>query len=149
VRIGRLAGQLGARTTLIIVAIVGAVFVLVILGLLLLVNNDAPSSAYPAEMSVAQAAEQRSAGALILDVREQKDWDAYHITDSTHIPLGSLASRFTELPRDKVIVVVDRSGNLSKQGRDILIAAGFVQVTSMTSGVSGWRDQGLPTTNGN
>jgi rhodanese-related sulfurtransferase len=53
-----------------------------------------------------------------------------------------------ELPRDRPIVVVCRSGNRSQQGRDILLNAGFTQVVSMTGGLNQWRDAGYPITSG-
>jgi rhodanese-related sulfurtransferase len=49
-----------------------------------------------------------------------------------------------EVPRDRQIVVVCRSGNRSQQGRDILLNAGFEQVTSMTGGLNEWRASGYP-----
>jgi rhodanese-related sulfurtransferase len=50
----------------------------------------------------------------------------------------------SEVPRDRQIVVVCRSGNRSQEGRDILIGAGFEQVTSMAGGLSEWRANGFP-----
>ncbi|HEY9076738.1 MAG TPA: rhodanese-like domain-containing protein [Anaerolineaceae bacterium] len=102
------------------------------------------SQALPAEISIQKAAEMRDQGAFILDVREQSEWDEYHIPGATLIPLGQVQSRVNEVPKDKPIVVVCRSGNRSKEGRDKLAAAGFTQVTSMAGGVSQWRSQGLP-----
>jgi len=40
--------------------------------------------------------------------------------------------------------VVCRSGNRSQQGRDILLAAGFMQVTSMDGGMNAWQTSGYP-----
>jgi rhodanese-related sulfurtransferase len=102
----------------------------------------------PAEISIAQAAEMRADGAFILDVRETYEWEELHIPDATLIPLGELESRVNELPRDQEIVVVCRSGNRSLTGRDILINAGFEQVTSMAGGMNQWRAQGFPIVSG-
>jgi rhodanese-related sulfurtransferase len=66
----------------------------------------------------------------------------------TLIPLGQLESRVSELPKDQPIVVVCRSGNRSQAGRDILLNAGFENVTSMASGMLQWRSMGLPTVSG-
>ncbi|MCP4427495.1 MAG: rhodanese-like domain-containing protein, partial [Chloroflexi bacterium] len=73
-------------------------------------------------------------GAFVLDVREPSEWDDYHAPDTTLIPLGELAQRVDELPRDKEIVVICRSGNRSQTGRDILLDAGFASVTSSAGG---------------
>jgi rhodanese-related sulfurtransferase len=100
---------------------------------------------YPMEISVQEAAAKRDAGAFILDVREQFEWDDYHIPGATLIPLGELASRVSEIPDDQEIVVVCRSGNRSQDGRDILKAYGLEQVSSMAGGMLDWRSAGYPT----
>jgi rhodanese-related sulfurtransferase len=81
----------------------------------------------------------------VLDVRQPEEWDQVHIPGTTLIPLGELESRLSEVPKDKEVVVVCRSGNRSQQGRDILLNAGFEQVTSMTGGLNDWRSSGYPT----
>lgn len=108
-------------------------------------QSSGAAGGLPAEISVSQAAVKRDAGAFILDVRQPEEWNEYHVPDSTLIPLGELASRLNEVPRDREIVVVCRSGNRSQQGRDILQQAGFEQVTSMAGGLSEWRAAGYPT----
>ena len=99
---------------------------------------------YPAEITVSQAAEKRNQGAFILDVRQPEEWVDGHIPGSTLIPLAELESRVAEVPADKEVVVVCRSGNRSATGRDILKKAGLVEVTSMAGGVTQWKAQGLP-----
>ncbi|MBI5651918.1 MAG: rhodanese-like domain-containing protein [Chloroflexi bacterium] len=110
---------------------------------------SAPSGkSLPPEISVADAVAKRTAGAFILDVREQEEWNEFHVPNSKLIPLGTLASRVSELPRDKEIVVVCRSGNRSQSGRDILVKAGFTSVTSMAGGLMQWKSAGHPTVTG-
>jgi rhodanese-related sulfurtransferase len=101
-----------------------------------------------AEVTVAEAAAKRDAGAFILDVREPDEWESFHVPGSTLIPLGELEARVNEVPRDQEIVVVCRSGNRSQSGRDILLDAGFAQVTSMAGGLTEWRNLGFPTVSG-
>jgi rhodanese-related sulfurtransferase len=124
---------------------------LLVLGLAAIWVNSrgtAASSGYPREVSVEEAAARRDAGAFILDVRQPEEWNDFHIPDSTLIPLGELASRVDELPRDQEIVVVCRSGNRSQQGRDVLLEAGFTRITSMAGGVTQWRMADHPTVGG-
>ncbi|NWG34000.1 MAG: rhodanese-like domain-containing protein [Chloroflexi bacterium] len=102
----------------------------------------------PREVSVTEAAALRDEGAFILDVREPDEWVESHIPGATLIPLGELASRVNEVPREREIVVVCRSGNRSQQGRDILLAAGFEQVTSMAGGIKEWTAAGFKTVSG-
>lgn len=110
--------------------------------------QPARSVSLPKEISVAQAAERRDQGALILDVREPEEWQQFHIPGATLIPLGQLPNRLNEVPKDRVVVVVCRTGHRSAQGRDILLNAGYTQVTSMAGGVTAWQAQGLPVATG-
>lgn len=113
-------------------------------------NSAAPGAgvALPDEIDVAAAARERDAGAFILDVREPDEWAAGHIPGATLIPLGQLTARAGEVPTDRDVVVVCRSGNRSAQGRDILRAAGLTQVTSMAGGMKAWTAAGNPTVTG-
>jgi len=106
------------------------------------------TDSYPLEVSINDALAKRDAGAFILDVRQPEEWNEFHVPDSTLIPLDELASRVNELPKDQEIVIVCRSGNRSKQGRDILLDAGFTQVTSMAGGLNEWKAAGYPTITG-
>jgi rhodanese-related sulfurtransferase len=99
----------------------------------------------PEEISVAQAKAKMEAGAYMLDVREPAEWERGHIPGATLIPLGQLRQRLGELPRDREIVVVCRSGGRSAMGRDILKEAGFKNVTSMAEGMNAWIQAGYPT----
>jgi rhodanese-related sulfurtransferase len=111
-------------------------------------KNTASSANIPSEVSVQEAAERRDQGAFVLDVRQPEEWAEYHIPDSTLIPLEELAGQLSDLPQDRDIIVVCRTGNRSAQARDILLSAGFTHVTSMTGGLTQWRAQGYPTVAG-
>lgn len=125
-----------------------AVVVAIGLGAVWMMASPAAAKALPLEIDITAAHAKREAGAFILDVRQPDEWDEYHIPGATLIPLGELASRMNEVPRDQEVVVVCRSGNRSQQGRDILLQAGFTQVTSMAGGLSQWRAAGYPTVSG-
>jgi rhodanese-related sulfurtransferase len=109
--------------------------------------TGAPAS-LPVEVDVARAAALQSAGAFVLDVREPTEWAAGHIAGATLIPLGQLPNRLSEVPRDRQVVVVCRTGHRSAQGRDILLGAGFPGVTSMTGGMTAWTAAGNPVKTG-
>jgi rhodanese-related sulfurtransferase len=104
--------------------------------------------ALPSHITVTEAAKKREQGAFILDVRQNSEWNEYHIPNSTLIPLDQLAGRQNEVPRDREVVVVCRSGNRSGKGREILMKAGFTEVTNMQGGLLQWRADGFPTTSG-
>lgn len=111
---------------------------------IVLFSNQNKETAYPPEISVAQAYEKYQDGVFLLDVRTQEEWNEYHAPNTTLIPLDELPQRLGELPKDQEIVVVCRSGNRSQTGRDILLDAGFEKVTSMAGGLSAWRTAGFP-----
>ena len=85
----------------------------------------------------------QQSGTFVVDVRTQEEWDEYHAPNTTLIPLDQLQSRLSEVPKDKKILVVCRSGNRSQQGRDILLSAGY-NATSMTGGLNEWYAKGYP-----
>lgn len=116
----------------------------VILGAVWFFNRSADPVRSPAEVTVEQAYNSFQEGAFLLDVREPSEWEEFHVEGATLIPLGELASRSGELPADREIVVICRSGNRSAEGRDILLGQGFEQVTSVAGGMNEWRAAGYP-----
>jgi rhodanese-related sulfurtransferase len=118
-------------------------------GIWLLTRPNAESpKALALEVSVAEAAKLKEEGAFMLDVREVSEWNEVHMPSATLIPLGELPNRLGEVPQDQQIVVVCRSGNRSKTGRDTLLRAGFKSVTSMRGGMNDWKASGFPTVTG-
>lgn len=109
---------------------------------------QAASVSLPSEISVQEAFSLHQSGAFLLDVREPFEWDQIRIPTATLIPLGQLAARVNEVPRDRPILVLCRSGNRSLEGRDILRRAGFTNVTSVRGGLRQWYAAGFPTAQG-
>jgi rhodanese-related sulfurtransferase len=79
----------------------------------------------------------------LLDVREQDEWDAGHIEGAQHIPLGQLAARMAEVPKEGVVVAVCRSGSRSDRAAKGLRGSGF-EAENMEGGVTAWSRAGLP-----
>lgn len=78
----------------------------------------------------------------VLDVREPEEWDDGHIAEAVHIPLGELATRAGELPANKPIYTVCRSGVRSITAIEILEAAGYAGAKSLAGGVIAWDEAG-------
>jgi rhodanese-related sulfurtransferase len=108
------------------------------------VAGGSPTPGMAATISVTDAAVLRDDGAVVIDVREPDEWAAGHIPGAILIPLGELPSRIGDVPPNRPIVVVCRSGNRSAQARDILIGAGFPAVTSLDGGMTAWAKSGMP-----
>ncbi|HLU65883.1 MAG TPA: MBL fold metallo-hydrolase [Kofleriaceae bacterium] len=86
-------------------------------------------------------------GALhVVDVREPAEYDGElgHIAGAALVPLGELRTRLDEIPRDRPVVMVCRSGARSAQATAILEAAGFERVANLRGGMIRWRGLGLP-----
>lgn len=108
----------------------------------------APGTAVEAAVSIQEAADLRSQGAFVLDVRQPEEWIAGHIPGATLIPLGELPNRLQEIPDDQSVLVVCRSGNRSAQAAAILRQAGFAQATSMNGGMNQWAAAGYEVVTG-
>jgi len=86
--------------------------------------------------------------ALVLDVREDKEYAAGHIPKARHIPLGQLAGRIQELEKfkSKPILVTCRSGHRSARACGMLKKAGFETVYNQAGGIIAWERANLPVT---
>jgi rhodanese-related sulfurtransferase len=86
--------------------------------------------------------------ALVLDVREDKEFAAGHIPKAKHIPLGQLAGRLNELDKfkNKPVLVTCRSGNRSARACGMLKKAGFETVYNHAGGIIAWERANLPVT---
>jgi rhodanese-related sulfurtransferase len=131
-----------------VAAAIGVVAIVVGIVWVLQQNDGQASNAAANEISVAEAFAKYEQGVFLLDVRDQEEWDSFHAPDTTLIPLDQLPDRVNELPKDQEIVVICRSGNRSQEGRDILLKAGFTNVSSMAGGLNEWRSAGYPTVSG-
>ena len=86
--------------------------------------------------------------AIVLDVRENKEYQSGHILNSIHIPQSALAKRITELEKYKSrpIIVGCRSGSRSAFACGLLKKQGFENVYNLSGGVMAWQNANLPLT---
>lgn len=81
---------------------------------------------------------------LIIDVREQSEYDAGHIPNVTLIPVNQVPNRLAEIPKDKPVIVTCRSGNRSGQVTNFLRQQGYTNVHNMQGGIVAWQQAGYP-----
>src|SRR5919202_4175414 len=84
-------------------------------------------------------------GAVIVDVREQHEWDEAHIPGAVHVPRSYLESRIEGAVPDKSgrVVLYCASGNRSAWAADALQKVlGYENVESMQGGITIWKDRG-------
>ena len=86
--------------------------------------------------------------ALVLDIRENKEFADGHILGSRHIPQSRLSAEVERLKhdKDKPIVAVCNSGARSKSACSLLAKNGYEQVYNLTGGVMAWKNANLPLT---
>jgi rhodanese-related sulfurtransferase len=84
--------------------------------------------------------------AVVVDIRDKKEFESGHIVDSINIPLAKMAQRVTELKKhkDKPIVVVCKMGQHSGEATKAILEAGHEEVSKMYGGVAEWKTQSLP-----
>jgi rhodanese-related sulfurtransferase len=80
--------------------------------------------------------------AIMLDVRELHEWNAGHAIGSICIPLGQLRERIAELPMDRLIVCVCRSGRRSLEATAMLRRKRF-SAANVQGGMAAWISEGL------
>ncbi|MBA8794069.1 rhodanese-related sulfurtransferase [Friedmanniella endophytica] len=83
------------------------------------------------------------AAPLLLDVREADEWQAGHAPSALHIPLGQLENRLGEIPADRPVITVCRSGRRSALAARQLAAHGR-SVSNLDGGMAAWSAAGLP-----
>jgi rhodanese-related sulfurtransferase len=79
---------------------------------------------------------------LVLDVREQWEYDEGHIPGVTLLPMNEVPARLSEIPTDGTVIVTCRSGNRSGQVANYLRDQGYTNVHNMAGGILAWQDAG-------
>jgi rhodanese-related sulfurtransferase len=85
-------------------------------------------------------------GLLVLDVREDDEWQAGHVEGSVHVPLMELGARYaelTELGEAEQTLVVCRVGNRSAYATGFLIQQG-IDAVNLAGGLAAWEAAGRP-----
>ncbi|MFI1164641.1 rhodanese-like domain-containing protein [Streptomyces sp. NPDC020801] len=85
------------------------------------------------------------AAAVLLDVREQAEWNAGHAPGAVHVPLSRLAAG-AALPstvHGRALVVICRSGNRSQRATQLLAERG-AEAVDVKGGMNAWAAAGHP-----
>jgi rhodanese-related sulfurtransferase len=94
------------------------------------------------QISATEAAELLAGDAVLLDVREQHEWDAGHAPQARHLAMSELAGRVSEVPSDVTVICVCHAGGRSAAVSDALNRAGFHAV-NLSGGMTAWEAAGL------
>ena len=80
---------------------------------------------------------------VLLDVRNADEWEAGHAPNAQWVPLDQLETQRFQLPFNRTIVCVCRSGVRSAKAAAELVQMGFKAV-NMDGGMKAWAERGLP-----
>jgi rhodanese-related sulfurtransferase len=84
--------------------------------------------------------------AVVVDVRDKKEFDQGHIPHAINIPYASIDSRISELDdfKERPIVLACKMGQHAGSAGTALRKQGFVNVSRLSGGIAEWRNQNLP-----
>ncbi|GGC61376.1 rhodanese-like domain-containing protein [Marinobacter halophilus] len=84
--------------------------------------------------------------AVVVDIRDRKEFGEGRITGSVNIPLNSIKTRANELSKfkDKQIIVADKMGQHSAMAVKQLKAEGYANVLRLNGGIADWKASNLP-----
>ncbi len=99
------------------------------------------------EIDVVELAQQREAGATLIDVREDDEYLDARVPGALHIPLGQVAERIAEVPAEGTVYVICARGGRSAKAVEHYRSVGLDAV-NVAGGTLGWIDAGLPTDHG-
>lgn len=85
--------------------------------------------------------------AIIIDVREQQEYDDAHVEGVRLIPMSSFVERIAEVPRDETLYIMCAAGGRSAQVTHYLTQEGFDAV-NVAGGISAWVGAGHPIARG-
>ena len=90
----------------------------------------------------------RSGEAVIIDVRDEDEWDEEHIPDAIHLSRGTIELEIEEKVSDPNAVIICHCGGGGRSALAVesLQKMGFKNVRSMAGGLKAWKAAGLPTT---
>jgi rhodanese-related sulfurtransferase len=100
------------------------------------------ADAAPKTISRAEAREMIDAGAQLVDVRADHEWEAGHLPGATHIALPELPARIGEIDKDVPVIIYCRTGNRSEMATVALAEAGY-DAAKLAEGATGWEEEGL------
>lgn len=91
----------------------------------------------PVEVTVDALAVALDDGAWVLDVRETEEFDAGHVPNALHIPLGTLAENQHLIVEHETLYVICKAGGRSMKAATLLEEAGY-SVVSVAGGTDEW-----------
>ena len=97
----------------------------------------------PPEISREELQAKLDAGAQLVDVRAEHEWEMGRIPGAVHLPLAELSERAGEIDKERPVVLYCRGGNRSTMATEALTAEGY-EASKLSEGIVGWAAAGKP-----
>ena len=81
--------------------------------------------------------------ALVVDVREAREYRPGHVPSAQNLPLSVLPARLPELPKGQPVYVICQAGGRSAQATELMRAVG-IEAISVAGGTGAWIQSGRP-----
>jgi rhodanese-related sulfurtransferase len=96
-----------------------------------------------AQITVADLPTEFGPGSVLLDVRENDEWNRGHAADARHIPMGEVPARLDEIDRSATLYVVCKAGGRSAKVAGLLAHHGYEPI-NVDGGMLAWAEAGRP-----
>ncbi|HEX5591142.1 MAG TPA: rhodanese-like domain-containing protein [Candidatus Limnocylindrales bacterium] len=81
---------------------------------------------------------------LLVDVREPNEFSQFRAEGAVLFPLSTWMLRYRDLPQDRPLLMICRTGARSGQATAFLLANGWTDVVNVAGGTMAWERAGLP-----
>ena len=99
------------------------------------------------EVTVEETLQRMKSGAILIDVREDREWSAGHAAEAVHLGRGIIERDIVEAYPEKTteMILYCGGGFRSALSADMLQKMGYTKVFSMAGGWKAWKEKGSPT----
>ena len=85
---------------------------------------------------------------LVVDVRELSEFQAVRLDGVALVPMSVFQDRYTELPKDRPLLIMCAAGSRSAAATGFLLRSGWTDVVNVEGGITAWERAGLPVRRG-
>ena len=91
-----------------------------------------------------------TAAPVLVDVREDVEWDEVHLDGASHLPLARVVAEIASIVPDRAspVLLYCAHGVRSRAAAESLVGLGYAQVSSLAGGIAAWEAVGLPVVHG-
>ena len=75
---------------------------------------------------------------LLFDLRTRREYEDYHVPGSILLPLEELETRYKEIPKNKTVYLICRTGNRTAQALRYLLTRGYRKAYNVLNGIVEW-----------